>query len=88
MRYSARLRQPFGQAGFTIDCPPCAARSRSGYYALVGGSVALDRDSHFRIGVESRVYRGETEGDPFGPIASFRTKDRWINVFGTFTFSF
>ena len=86
LRYTERLSQPF--QGVQFGCAECGARSGWGYYGLVGGSAALDRDGHFRLGVESRVYRGRTEGDPLGDVRRVRTTDRWINILGTFTLSF
>jgi hypothetical protein len=71
-----------------LECTACRARSGWGYYALLGGSVALDRAQHFRLGVTSRVYRGTTEGDPFGPLPPVQTKDHWVNTAAEFTFAF
>jgi hypothetical protein len=86
LRYSERVRQVSDY--FRIGCDVCSARSGWGYYGLVGASVALDRGRNFRLGVTSKVYRGHTEGDPLGELAGRRTRDRWINIFGEFTFSF
>lgn len=86
MRYSERIRQP--SSYYRIDCPVCNSRNGWGYYGLIGTSIALDRYQHFRVGVTSKVYRGHTEGDPLGDVLQLRTRDRWINVFGDFTFSF
>jgi hypothetical protein len=88
MRYQERIRQPFGDAYFQLECTACRSRSGWGYYALLGGSVALDRYQHFRIGVTSRVYRGTTEGDPFGALPAVQTKDHWFNTAAEFTFAF
>jgi hypothetical protein len=87
MRYSERVRQPF-QDSIRFDCNVCSSRHGIGYYGLVGVDVALDRAQHFRIGVGGRVIRGETEGDPFGAVPARSTDDRWINIFGRFSFSF
>jgi hypothetical protein len=88
MRYQERIRQPFGESYFRLECTSCRSRSGWGYYALLGASVALDRYQHFRLGVTSRVYRGNTEGDPFGPLPPVRTRDHWVNTAGEFTFAF
>ncbi len=87
MRYQERVRQPFGN-NFQIDCPVCRSRSGWGYYALLGVSVALDRNEHFRLGATTRVFRGRTEGDAFGSVPAIRTRDTWVNTAGEFTFSF
>jgi hypothetical protein len=86
MRYSERISQPSNY--FRISCDVCSARSGWGYYGLLGASVALDRNRNFRLGVTSKVYRGHTEGDPLCDLPARRTRDRWINVVGDFTFSF
>jgi hypothetical protein len=88
MRYSERIRQPFADSGFRFDCDVCSSRHGVGYYGLVGVDVALDRAQHFRIGVGGRVIRGDTDGDPFGAVPPRQTDDRWIQIFGRFTFSF
>jgi hypothetical protein len=88
MRYSERIRQPFEGSGFRLDCAVCAVRDGFGYYGLFGVNVALDQAQHFRIGVGTRVYRGSTSGDAIGAVPPRETTDRWINVFGTFGFSF
>lgn len=86
MRYSERVRQVSDY--FRIGCDVCSARSGWGYYGLVGANMALDSGRHFRVGVTSKVYRGHTEGDPLGDVISRRTRDRWVNIYGEFTFSF
>ena len=86
MRYTELLRQP--SDFFRIDCPVCSSRTGWGYYGLVAASVVLDRSQHFRFGVTSRVYQGHTDGDPLGFAPGARTRDRWVNVFGEFGFSF
>jgi len=87
-RYQERVRQPFGGGNFQIDCPVCRSRSGWGYYATVGFSVALDRGQHFRLGASSRVYRGDTSGDAFGPLPALQTRDHWINSAAELTLSF
>ncbi|MBM3735400.1 MAG: hypothetical protein FJW39_06380 [Acidobacteria bacterium] len=87
LRYQERIRQPFGDS-LRLDCPVCAARSGWGYYGLLGASVALDRAQQLRLGVSTRVVRGDTRGDPFGNIPGTTTKDTWINSAVEFTFSF
>lgn len=88
LRYSERLRQPFPDSGFRLACPVCASRGGWGYYGLLGLNVAVDEARHFRIGVTSRIYRADTDGDPFGAIPALRTRDEWVNVLGTFSFTF
>jgi hypothetical protein len=88
LRYSEIVTQPFGEGGFRVECPPCRARSGWGYYGLAGGSVALDRGNHFRMGGGVTVYRATTSGDSFGALPRFETRDRWINALMEFTFSF
>ena len=82
MRYTESLQQP--SEYFEFQCDVCTARSGWGYYGLASGSVALDRMHLFRIGATARYYGGHTDGDPFGPIAGVRTRDRWINITGDF----
>ncbi len=86
MRYTELIRQP--SDFYRVDCPVCSSRSGWGSYALVGGSVALDRGRHFRLGVTGRVYRGHTEGDFFAGVPPARTSDRWSNIHAVFTVSF
>jgi hypothetical protein len=88
MRYSERIRQPFQGGGFRVDCPACALRDGLGYYALAGISVGIDRLNFFRVGFMTKVYRGATEGDPFGPVPAMETRDRWVNLYGTFGINF
>ena len=88
LRYSERIRQPYANYGYTIDCPVCRSRDGWGYYALAGGSVALDRARNFRVGVVTKFFRGETTGDSLGTLPAFRTVDRWANIAAEFTFSF
>lgn len=85
-RYSESLSQP---DEFTnIGCPSCQSRDGWGYYAMAGGSVALDAQHRFRLGVISRSYWVETKGAIVGTLPSYRTSDRWINTYVTFTASF
>ena len=51
-------------------------------------SYFLDQGQHFRVGVNTRVYRGHTEGEPLGPVPGVRTKDKWLNLFVELGFSF
>ena len=88
LRYQESIRQPYGEYGPRVDCPPCRSRSGWGYYGLIGGSVALDRRKMFRLGVTSRVYRAETSGDAFGAVPAVRTRDQWVNTVAEFTVSF
>ena len=88
LKYAERVRQPFADSGYTIECPVCRSRSGWGTYGLVGGSVALDRAKMFRLGVTTKVYRATTDGDSFGTLPAIRTKDLWINLAGEFTISF
>lgn len=88
LRYQERIRQPFGNSNFRLDCPSCRARSGWGYYALLGMSFALDRSQNLRLGVTSRVFRANTSGDAFGPLPAFTTRDQWVNTAAEFSFSF
>ena len=88
LRYTERIRQPFTSGGLRFECPVCSSRSGWGYYGRVGVTVALDQAQNFRVGVGGRVYRGETDGDPFGGVPSRRTEDRWLHIYGSFGFSF
>jgi len=88
LRYSERVRQPFQDSGFRIDCAECAIRDGIGYYATAGVNVAVDRAQHFRVGVGTKVFRGATSGDPLGAVPGGETSDRWVNVFASFGFSF
>jgi hypothetical protein len=88
LRYSERIRQPFGNTGYRFDCSVCSSRSGWGYYGRVGVTVALDRTQNFRLGVGAKVVRGETSGDPFGDVPPRQTTDRWIQIYGSFGFSF
>ena len=87
LRYQEVVRQPFGD-NYRIDCPVCSARSGWGYYGLVGASVALDRMQMIRFGFTTRVVRGDTRGDSFGPVPGIRTSDTWVNSAAELTFSF
>lgn len=86
MRYGEFLRQPSDWTD--LSCPYCNARDGWGWYATAGFNVAVDRAQHFRIGAGVRRYQGETEGRPVGTLPAYRTKDRWLNTFAEFTFSF
>lgn len=86
LAYTERIGQPSDYV--RIDCPVCATRTGWGYYGSFGVSVGLDRRNTFRLGVNSRVVRGHTEGDPLGPVPPNRTRDNWVNILGTFTVSF
>ena len=88
LRYQENIQQPFGDAGFRTPCPVCASRGGWGYYALAGGSVAIDRYQNFRLGVTTRMYRANTDGDAFGLLPSVRTHDQWLNTAVEFTVSF
>jgi hypothetical protein len=85
-RYSESLRQPDDYT--RIGCPSCQARDGWGYYAMVGGSVALDAGQRLRLGVVTRAYRVETKGAIVGVLPSWRTDDRWLNTYLTLTASF
>ena len=86
LRYTERVRQPSNY--FRIDCRVCNSRNGWGYYALVGASVAVDRYQRFRLGFASKIYRGHTDGDPFGAVPALRTRDQWVNLYGELGFSF
>ena len=86
MRYTELVSQPSNY--FQIDCRVCSSRSGWGYYGLAAATVALDRYQRFRFGVTSKIYQGHTDGDPLGLAPGFRTRDRWVTVFGEFGFNF
>ena len=86
LRYTERLRQPFDYARF--DCSVCTARDGWAGYGLLGANVALDRYRHLRIGVSSKVYRGNTDGERLGAVPPVKTRDHWLAVFGELTLSF
>jgi hypothetical protein len=88
IRYSERVRQPFRDFGFRVDCPECSLRDGLGYYASAGVSIAIDRMQMFRVGVGTKVYRGAVSGDPLGAVPGGETRDRWVNIFGSFGVSF
>ena len=88
IRYSERVRQPLQDSGFRFDCDVCSSRDGFGYYATVGADVALNSTRNFRLGAGARVYRGETEGDPFGAVPARATRDHWLNLFGRLSFTF
>jgi hypothetical protein len=87
-RYTERVRQPFQDGSIQIPCSVCSARDGFGYYSKVGVNTAIDDGRHFRLGVGAKVYRGHTSGDPFGAAPPRETTDRWINLYGTFSFTF
>lgn len=86
MRYSELIRQPSDY--LRIDCPVCSSRSGWGYYALTGMAVFLDRGRHFRTGINAKMYRGHTAGDPLGAAPGLRTRDHWLQIYGEFGLSF
>ncbi len=86
MRYSERLKQP--SSYYRFECPDCTSRSGWGSYALVAGSVALDRYQRFRVGVTTKFYRGHTDGAALGALPAVESLDRWVNIFGDFTIGF
>lgn len=88
MTYRERIRQPFGDSNIRLDCPVCRTRSGFGYYALLGTSVALDRAQLFRLGFTTKLYRGRTSGDAFGPVPATRTQDQWLTTAAEFSVNF
>lgn len=88
MTYRERIRQPFGDSNFRLDCPVCSSRSGWGYYALLGASVAVDRAQFFRLGFTTKLYRGRTAGDSLGPIPALRTNDQWLTSAAEFSVNF
>jgi hypothetical protein len=83
MRYTERIRQPYDFV--RIACPVCNARDGWGYYALLGGSVALTRGQALRLGVTTRVYDGSTDGPAIGAAPPRKTSDRWANTYLSLT---
>ena len=88
LRYTERVRQPFRGGGLRIDCSVCGARDGFGYYGVFGVNTALDSGRHFRVGAGTKVYRGRTSGDALGAAPPWETRDRWVNIYGTFSFTF
>ncbi len=86
LRYAELIRQPSDY--YRVDCPVCGARSGWGYYALLGANAFVDRYRHFRLGVNGKVYRGHTKGDPLGFVPGIRTRDQWVQIYGELGFSF
>jgi len=80
------LRQPTDY--YQLECPYCQSRDGWGYYALLGGSVALDRYQHFRLSAVTRVYRANTSGPLVGTTPAIQTWDQWVNTYFGLTFSF
>jgi hypothetical protein len=86
LRYSEYLSQP--SEDFRIDCPPCRSRSGWGYYGMVNVGTFVDHARRFRIAATAKMYRAHTDGDRFGDLPGFRTRDRWLLLGGEFGFSF
>lgn len=86
LRYSEMIRQPIEY--LRIECPVCGSRSGWASYALSGFNVFVDRGRHFRTGVNVKMYRGHTEGDPLGAAPGVRTRDHWLQIFGELGVSF
>jgi len=86
IKYSEALQQP--SQFYRVDCPVCNERTGYGYYTMFGGNFALDRAGAFRVGALTRVYQGHTEGLPVGSLITYRSNDRWVNTYLTFTLSF
>ena len=80
------IRQPIEY--LRIECPVCGSRSGWANYALSGLAVFMDRGRHFRTGVNVKMYRGHTEGDPLGAAPGVRTRDHWLQIFGEIGVSF
>jgi hypothetical protein len=85
LRYAELLRQP--SSYYKVDCPVCLTRDGWGTYALGDISGFVDRNQHFRIGVQAKQYRAHTSGDSLGGVPT-RTRDRWLDLLGTVGFSF
>jgi hypothetical protein len=86
IRYAERVSQP--SSDFRIGCPVCTSRNGWGYYAQGNASWFLNRSQNFRIGVNTKVVRGHTDGDPLGFVPGFRTRDKWLMMNAEFGFSF
>lgn len=86
LRYSEMIRQPIEY--LRIECPVCASRSGWAGYALSGFNVFIGRGRFFRTGVNVKMYRGHTEGDPLGSAPGVRTRDHWLQIFGELGISF
>jgi hypothetical protein len=88
MRYAESIQQPFQDGSFKVPCSVCATRDGFGYYGIAGLNFSFDRARMFRFGAGTRVYRGYTSGDALGATPAGETNDRWLNVFGSFSFTF
>ncbi len=55
-----------------------------GGYVLGAASVVVDKAQRFRVGFVTRYYRAGTET----LVSGAHRKDRWLNVYGEFSFSF
>ncbi len=86
MRYSEMIRQPSDY--LRVDCPVCGSRGGWGYYSLAGFSVFLGQSRFFRTGINAKMYRGHTEGDPVGALPGVRTRDHWLQIYGELGLSF
>lgn len=86
IRYAERINQPI--ESFRLPCDVCASRDGFGYYGIFGATMAVDAARHFRVGVGTRVFRGHTSGDALGAAPPRETTDRWINLFGSASFTF
>jgi hypothetical protein len=86
LKYAERVNQPSDY--YRVDCPICTSRDGWGYYALGNVSYFLNRSHNFRVGFTTKSIRGHTDGESIGPVPGFRTKDRWLHIFGEVGFSF
>src|SRR5215510_13531622 len=86
IKYRERVNQPGDY--IHIDCPVCSSRDGWGYYAQGNLSYFVNRMKNFRIGVNTKVVRGHTDGQSIGLVPGFKTRDKWLLINAEFGFSF
>ncbi len=86
LRYSEHMQQPGDY--YNLGCPVCRSRDGFGWQALAGFNVGIVPSNAIKLGVFTRVYDGETSGQPVGSIWPGKTKDKWVNTYLTLSFSF
>ncbi len=88
MRYSEEAGLPSGITviswggpySVNIDCPTCKSRAGWAYYGTAGGNVVFDRRRRVWLGLELRLIKGTTSGDPLGSGSRFDTREQWVGT--------
>jgi len=88
LHYGESVQVPGGGSDSGFRCQTCRSRGGWGYYTTAGANVSLERSRRFWIGVESRLIRGRTNGDPLGAVPPLETQDTWINTAAVFIIRF